>query len=97
MLIKGILRQSEQSNFGSAQDVDFELCGNMGISQQLDSKEWYAQCLTLLNKWVKNDFYQCWFMAIRVMEFSNGGYKIRKKLPKNQNMEIIEFLELVMS
>ena len=45
MLIKGILRQSEQSNFGSAQDVDFELCGNMGISQQLDSKEWYVCCM----------------------------------------------------
>ena len=46
MLRKGILSQSEQNNFGSAQDVDFELCGNMGISQQLDSKEWYV-CMLL--------------------------------------------------
>ena len=26
-------------------------------------------------------------MAIRIVEFSNGGYKIRKNLPKNQHTQ----------
>ena len=28
-----------------------------------------------------------YFMTIRVVEFSNGGYKIRKILPKNQQTQ----------
>ena len=28
-----------------------------------------------------------WSMAIRVVEFSNGGYKIKRFLPKNQHTQ----------